>query len=198
MRFWAIAPLAGVLIGCSSPGSNPTPLIPNDVIAIAPGPGGTVTPGALLAAAAVYMVYDPLAPNWEIKEQALSDGYYQMNLLMKRFNTGGDGDALAIVKRRAEALQHSAGMGRYRVVAFEQGIDSQTVGARRIASALVRLEPAYAAPAGYQPPEIVKTSFNPPAKPVSPAVLPVAKKVIHKPVRKPKPKPSADGCDCKD
>lgn len=197
MRAWVLLPLVGVLAGCGTPGSNPAPLIPDQVVAVTSGPNGTIPVTGVLAAAAMYMVYDPLAPNWEIKEQSLPDGYYQMNLLMKRFNTGGDGDALNIVKRRAEALQQTNGAGRYRLVAFEQSIDSQTVGARRTATALVRMEPAYVAPVPFQPPELLKTSLSQPTKLAATPVA-VPKKVAHKPLRKPAAKPSAGGCDCKD
>lgn len=142
-----------LLAACAAPGSNPAPLIPNEVIAIAPGPGGTLTVGAGLAIGAAYWIYDPLAPNWEIQEKRLDEHRFYLSLVMKRFNTGGDGDALSIVKRRAEDLLAAHGMSHYQIESLQQRIDSQTIGARRIAEAVLVMYPKVQAlpPVGYPP-----------------------------------------------
>jgi hypothetical protein len=145
--------------GCSTPGTSTMPLIPNEEIMLVAGPGGTITTGAALTAVAVYLIYDPLAPNWEITESRLDQSTYQFSLKMKRYNTGGDGDAIAIVKRRAVQLQQqTAGIAGYKIVAFEQGIDSQTIGARRFAEARITLTPEFAPAPKLPPPELVPTS----------------------------------------
>lgn len=133
--------LPWVLAGCSSPGSNSSPLIPDEVIVIAPGPGGTITAGAAMALGAAYLIYDPLAPNWEIQEKRLDERRFYLSFVMKRFNTGGDGDVQSIIKRRAQDLVVANGMGYYKIEALEQRIDSQTIGARRMAEAVVALYP---------------------------------------------------------
>lgn len=147
-----------LLSACAVLNSNPAPIIPDKVIVITPGAGGTITAGAALTIGVAYLIYDPLAPNWEIQEKRLDAQRFYLSLVMKRFNTGGDGDALSIIKRRAQDLVLANGMGYYRVEALEQRIDSQTIGARRMAEAVVVLHPkAQAAPpVGY--PQIIPTS----------------------------------------
>lgn len=93
---------------------------------------------AAVVAAAVYLIYDPLAPNWEIEESRLSDDTYRFSLKMKRFHTGGAGESLQILKRRASQLQHEYGHATYQIVEYTEGIDSQTLGARRVAEATIR------------------------------------------------------------
>lgn len=140
-----LLPLVGVETGCSTAGSNGAPLIPNQEIVVSPGTGGTIQVSSLVGAAIVYMVYDPLAPNWEMEERRLGEFQYQMSLKMKRFNTGGDGDPMVIVRRRAAYLQQTGKYAAYKIVNFDQGIDSQTIGAKRWAEAVIQLVPAQAA-----------------------------------------------------
>jgi hypothetical protein len=191
--FFALSVSLG-LTACSTPGSNPLPLIPDEVIVISAGQGGTITAGAAVAAAAVYMVYDPLAPNWDLTERVLTEDSYRLSLRMKRFNTGGDGDALHIVKRRAQTLQNEQAMAGYRLVQFDQGIDSQTVGARRFAEAVIQLIPYAAPPAPKVYPEMVGTTRI--AQPAPVANVKKSAPVVKKPPKA--KKPSSAGCDCKD
>jgi hypothetical protein len=90
-------------------------------------------------AAAIYFFYDPLAPNWEIEEARLSDDTYRYALKMKRYHTGGAGESMQILKRRATQLQIEQGFAHYQLLEFSEGIDSQTIGARRVAEATVKL-----------------------------------------------------------
>lgn len=92
-----------------------------------------------MVAAAIYIVYDPLAPNWEIEEARLNDDTYRFSLKMKRYHTGGAGESIQILKRRASQLQYEQGFGSYQIVEYTEGIDSQTIGARRVAEGVIRL-----------------------------------------------------------
>lgn len=144
--FLGIVVSALIVVGCTSSGSTSIPLIPDDKIVLTSGAGGSIPLSAAVGAALAYLIYDPLAPNWEIEERRLGEFRYQMSLRMKRFNTGGDGDALGIVRRRAQQLQLAQGQAGFRVTSFDQGIDSQTIGARRWAEAFVVLTPATPVP----------------------------------------------------
>jgi hypothetical protein len=84
-------------------------------------------------------VYDPLAPNWEIEESKLNEETYRLSLKMKRFHTGGAGESLQIFKRRAVQLQFEQGYGGYQILEYTEGIDSQTIGARRVGEGVVRM-----------------------------------------------------------
>ncbi|MCL2345627.1 MAG: hypothetical protein FWC58_07230 [Desulfobulbus sp.] len=144
MRAIAATFLAGgalALGGCGTPGSNISPLVPDKQIQLTSEIG--VKLSTLVTAAAVagviYIVYDPFAPNWEIEEQRLNDTTYRLSMKMKRFHTGGAGESIQVFKRRAGALQESNGYGGYEIVEYTEGIDSQTLGAQRVAEGLIRL-----------------------------------------------------------
>ena len=129
------------LSGCSSTGSGGTPLIPDKAIQLTAGTA--VSMSTLVAAAALgavaYVVYDPLAPNWEIEESRLNDSTYRFSMKMKRYHTGGAGESIQILKRRASQLQYEQGFGSYQIMEYSEGIDSQTIGARRVAEGVVKL-----------------------------------------------------------
>lgn len=130
-----------VLVGCSSTGGGASPLIPNKAIQLTATT--SVSLASLAATAAVgavaYMVYDPLAPNWEIEESKLNEETYRLSLKMKRFHTGGAGESMQIFRRRAAQLQYEQGYGGYQILEYTEGIDSQTIGARRVGEGVIRM-----------------------------------------------------------
>lgn len=127
---------AALLSACGS-----SPLIPDKTLNLASTltvSSGQIAAGIVLAAV-VYLVYDPLAPNWEIKEQKLSDDTYRLDMRMKRYHTGGQGEAMQVLRRRAETLQMQGGFKEFQVVEYTEGIESKTFGAHRYAEAKLRL-----------------------------------------------------------
>lgn len=135
--------VAGALVmsGCSSRGSTASPLIPDKVVQLTAGTSIKLSSLATAAvvAAAIYVVYDPLAPNWEIEEARLNDNTYRLSMKMKRFHTGGSGESIQLLKRRASQLQHEQGFSTYQILEYSEGIDSQTIAARRMAEGVIRL-----------------------------------------------------------
>ncbi|MBS1141004.1 MAG: hypothetical protein H6R13_2457 [Proteobacteria bacterium] len=128
------------LVGCSSTGgsgSSASPLIPNKAIQLTAGT--SVSLSTLMLGAAIYLYYDPLAPNWEIEEARLNEDTFRFSMKMKRYHTGGAGESIQILKRRASQLQYEQGFGGYQIVEYTEGIDSQTIGARRVAEGTIRL-----------------------------------------------------------
>lgn len=118
------------LAGCSTSGTSAFTLAANTNIKLGV---------ALAAAAAVYLIYDPLAPNWEIEEAKLADDSYRLSMKMKRFHTGGSGEALQVLKRRARQLQEEHGFVAYQIASYSEGIESQTPIAQRVAEGTIRL-----------------------------------------------------------
>jgi hypothetical protein len=59
--------------------------------------------------------------------------------VMKRYHTGGEGEAMAVLRRRLNVLQREAGYRGYSILEYSEGIDSQTLGARRYADGLIQL-----------------------------------------------------------
>lgn len=97
------------------------------------------TTPAFIIGAAIAIIYDPLAPNWEIKEQRLADDTYRFDMRMKRYHTGGQGEAMQALRRRAAALQAQGGFRDFAVVEYAEGIESKTFGAHRYAEAKLKL-----------------------------------------------------------
>lgn len=131
----------GSLLSGSVPSANHSPLISDATIRISPTYSLTVEKIVFGAAGAVllYTLYDPLAPNWAIEEEAVGEDSYRLTLTMKRFFIGGEGEALAILRRWAEAVQAEGQYDGYRIERLEQGIESNTPFARRYAHATVRM-----------------------------------------------------------
>lgn len=93
----------------------------------------------------LYFVYQPFAPNWSVEEARLNDDTYYIRLQAKRFRTGGDGEAMMVMKRRAKQLQHERGYASYKIVDFSEGIESGTPIAQRYSEGIFKLVRADAA-----------------------------------------------------
>lgn len=128
--FWLSFASLVLLSGCSTSGSTPFSLGMNSNIKMGV---------ALGVAGAIYLIYDPLAPNWEVEEAKLTEDTYRYSLKMKRFHRGGEGESLQIVKRRASQLQLEQGFASYEILGYSEGIDSHTIGAQRVAEGTIRL-----------------------------------------------------------
>lgn len=90
-------------------------------------------------AALLYIIYDPLAPNWTIKERPLNQDTYYFALTAKSFRTGGDGESIQIIKRRALQLQRERGYAGYRILDYSEGIESSTPLTHRVSEGTIQL-----------------------------------------------------------
>ncbi len=142
-RFSALA-AALLLSACSGiHGEYPrrTAIIPDAAVRISPSETIALEKIAVSAAAVAlaYHVYDPLAPNWKIEEAALGGDTYALSMRAKSFRTGGDGEALQILRRRAQQLQRERGYASYRILDFSEGIESSTPFTQRYSEGTVLL-----------------------------------------------------------
>lgn len=129
------------LAACSTTSTTASPLVADKSIQLTAGTAiklSTVAAAAVVAGG-VYLIYDPLAPNWEVEEAKVNDETYRLALTMKRFHTGGAGESLQLLKRRASQLQNEKGFSGYQILEYTEGIDSRTIGARRVAEGVIRL-----------------------------------------------------------
>lgn len=148
----AILVFSIVLSGCSQLGqiSNDTfggthpstgPIVPEGTVQLTPHTAyslETLVLGAV-AIGAIYLVYDPLAPNWKLEEKALNADTYYLSMRAKSFRTGGDGEAMMILKRRALKLQRENGYSGYRILDYSEGIESSTPFSQRFSEGTIQL-----------------------------------------------------------
>lgn len=117
------------------------PLVADKTVRFASGvsyPLGKLASGLAVGGIA-FLIYDPLAPNWEIQETQLSEDTYSYELKMKRYHTGGSGESLQVLRRRAAQVQRERGYGAYDLLEYSEGIESRTLGAQRFAAGTIRL-----------------------------------------------------------
>lgn len=142
----------GLLGACSAiNGTYPrsSPILPDAGIRLTTGTTITFEQvlGVGIAGALIYVVYDPLAPNWTIEEQALNPDTYALALRAKSFRIGGDGESMQIFKRRAQQLQREKGYAAYRILDYSEAIDSGTPFTHRTSQGIIQLVGAGAVPA---------------------------------------------------
>ena len=134
--------LAWTLTAIAVSACNGYPLIAQRDISISPTL--TYTHEQVLAiagvAAAAYWYIDPLAPNWEVNEFELDNDKYRITLRKKRVTSGGDGEAVELFNRHAERIADLRGYEKFVVLAYSERVESDTLGARRIAKGLIKLE----------------------------------------------------------
>lgn len=82
---------------------------------------------------------DPLSTNWEISEHRYPDDRVKLAMSMKRYYTGGAGEARAVGLRRAGELVLSGGYASYEVLEYSESIDSSAFGSKRRADLVIRL-----------------------------------------------------------
>jgi hypothetical protein len=140
MRVAAILAVAlGAASGCSSMDdySGPRTLIPAKTLNISPSLH--IPAEGVAAAGIIYWIVDPLAPNWKVEVEPLGTRRYRLNLTMKRFITGGEGESNSVFRRAAEKLQHEGGFAEYAILSYSEGIESKVTLAQRVASGVVEL-----------------------------------------------------------
>lgn len=125
--------------GCSSMDdyTGPNTLIPARTLNLSPSLH--IPAEGIVAAGIIYLVIDPLAPNWKVEVEPMGARRYRVALTMKRFITGGEGESAQVLRRTAEKLQREGGFSEYAVIAYSEGIESHVLIAQRVAHGVVEL-----------------------------------------------------------
>lgn len=136
---YAMAAAAFVMAGCSTIEGQPTSniLIPGKALNVSPSlsiPAEGIAAGALL-----FLVVDPLAPNWRVSEEQLDARRFRIALKMKRYTYGGEGEAVQVFRRAAQRIAREYGYSDYAVVEFNEGIDSSVLLAQRVAHGVIEM-----------------------------------------------------------
>ena len=96
------------------------PIIPDDTVHLTSTqsyPLSDVVATAAVAAA-VWIVVDPLAPNWDVSESKVTDNRWRIAMRKKNFTTGGDGEAIELMHRHAARLAELQGYRSYQIVTW--------------------------------------------------------------------------------
>ena len=145
VRIFLVVVLALSVISCGTTQTKSIPtsgyILPNTTVQIGPTIAYSVEQIAVagVAGALLYVIYDPLAPNWNIEEKPLNEDTYFLSLRAKSFRTGGDGEAIQIVKRRALQLQREKGYAGYHILDYSEGIESSTPLTHRVSEGTIQL-----------------------------------------------------------
>ena len=134
---FALAPAALAACTTTNPADTTNYLVPDKTINVSPSVTPTVE--GVLAGAIILIVIDPLAPNWKVEQARLDPERFHIALTKKRFTTGGDGEAWQVFQRRAAQIAHDNGAPGYRVLEFSEGVESETLIARRVARGVVEI-----------------------------------------------------------
>lgn len=117
------------------------PLVPDASFALSPST--TVQLEKLVSwglyAGVAYLILDPWAPNWNIEQASFPDDHFHLSLQMKRYYSGGAGEARAVFHRRAKELARSGGFDGYEVIEYQESLESSVIGSQRSAMGVVRL-----------------------------------------------------------
>jgi hypothetical protein len=90
-------------------------------------------------AGAAYRVLDPYAPNWDIEEANLPKNQVHLALKMKRYYSGGAGEARAVFHHRAKELVKYGGFEGYEVLEYNESLESSILGSQRMVQGVIRL-----------------------------------------------------------
>jgi len=90
-------------------------------------------------AGTAYLILDPFAPNWDIEEAPLPKNQVHFALKMKRFYSGGGGEARSILHRRAKELVQYGGFEGYELLEYNESLESSVLGSQRLAQGVIRL-----------------------------------------------------------
>lgn len=116
-------------------------LIPDGTVNIGPSVSYPIEKlvywGAYIGAA--YLILDPWAPNWEIEEARFPEHHVHFQMKMKRYYSGGAGEARAVFNRRARELMRTGGYTGFEVVEYTESLDSSLLGSQRKAEGVIRL-----------------------------------------------------------
>ncbi len=124
--------------GSDSSGNNIKLMIPNKSLQISKSL--SIPLEGLALGAALYLVVDPLSPNWQIEEGRVGENGFRIALRRKLFASGGDGEAAQIFQRRAEQIARDRGHAGYTIIEFSEGIESALPVAQRVAYGVIRLQ----------------------------------------------------------
>jgi len=125
-------------LGTDGSGSAVTPVIPNKSLQLSSSL--RVPLEGIALGVALYLVVDPLSPNWRIEEARLAEDRFRIALRRKPFATGGDGEAVRVFHRRAGQIARDHRYASYAILEYTEAIESVLPAAQRVAYGVILLK----------------------------------------------------------
>jgi hypothetical protein len=128
---------AAAVLGACTTIEGPSPvIIPNRSLEISRSL--SIPADTIALAAGIFVIVDPLAPNWRIEQYDLGAGRYAIALRKKRFTTGGDGESHQVFRRQVDKIAREQGFVSHEVLEFSEGIESNVPIAQRVTYSIVQ------------------------------------------------------------
>jgi hypothetical protein len=139
LRIALVMAATATAAGCSSMENDNRykSLIPARTLNISPSL--TISAEALAAAGVIFLIVDPLAPNWKVEVAPAGQRRFSIRMTMKRFITGGEGEIGPVLRRAAEKLRDEGGYAEYALIELTEGIESRVPIAQRVAHGVIEL-----------------------------------------------------------
>lgn len=96
-------------------------------------------PQLLMGALFAWSLYDPAAPNWEIRAIPIDETSVRFELELRTLITGGEGEARTVFMRSARRFARDGGFAGFYIRRFEEGIGSTRPFAKRYAEGEILL-----------------------------------------------------------
>ncbi len=103
-----------------------------------PQPG---TAGVAVSACDVPETIEQVLLNWRMELVCLGAQRYRIEMRKNRIAAGGEGEAMPLFMRRAEAILLRQGGSSYRILSFAEGLDSSLPLPQRVAQGVVEIIP---------------------------------------------------------
>lgn len=132
MSFCYIA-LAPILVGCSSGQSSGLTRSLGLPPALA-SPSPRLAFSAALGAGVYYLYKD----NWMLEETQAGNDKFRITLKKNMLRQDGDSEADMLFKRRAGEIVAELGYDSYRIMEYDEGIESAALGAQRVAHGVIQ------------------------------------------------------------
>jgi hypothetical protein len=139
LRIALVMAATATAAGCSSMDNDNRykSLIPARTLNVSPSL--TISAEALAAAGLIFLIVDPLAPNWKVEVAPIGQRRFSIRMTMKRFITGGEGEIGPVFRRTAEKLRDEGGYAEYALIELTEGIESRVPIAQRVAQGVIEL-----------------------------------------------------------
>ena len=140
LKILLLAAAVAASAGCSNMSSSenrPRTLIPTKQLNLSPSM--MIPAESLIAAGVIFMIIDPLAPNWKVDVESLGQRRFVIRMTMKRFITGGEGEIGTVLRRAAEKLRNEGGFAEYALIELTESIESRVPIAQRVAQGVIEL-----------------------------------------------------------